>query len=146
MKFSSGVAHMFGDYVVQTDHMARNKVKTADAPDGVLEAAQHALIYSLCYLPVTRSPKALAVIGSTHYVIDRYRLAKKVVWARNQLAPSESRYPYAEAGPFGQRMGQFDGEVVAMSPDWLSGWLLFLCDNAMHLAINEWAISKWEKS
>lgn len=133
---SNGLAHLFGDYVVQNDHMARNKTRTDAAPDGAGAAAAHAITYAACYLPLTRDPRALAVIGGTHYVIDRWRLAKRLVWARNQIAPAPSRYAYAEAGPFGNPPG---------SPDWLAGWLLFLADNACHLAINEWALRRWAK-
>lgn len=151
------LAHLFGDYVVQNDHMARNKTKTGDSPGGRIEAAAHATTYALCHLPVTRNPKALFVIGSTHYVIDRYRLAKHVVWFRNQLAPKDSRYPWSEAGPFGQKMiitnpdgpihyvkGNRGRSVIPDSPDWLSGWLLFICDNSMHLLVNHLAVEKWK--
>jgi hypothetical protein len=146
------LAHLFGDYVVQTDHMARHKVATPESPEGRLEAAQHALTYTACHLPVTRNWKALTVIGGTHYVIDRYRLAKYVVWARNQIAPAESRYPLHEAGPFGQKMSPTEkdgylykkGHLIADGPDWLNGWLLFICDNSIHLAINYWATEKWK--
>jgi hypothetical protein len=129
---SAGLAHLFGDYVVQTDHMARTKT----APDGAASAAAHAATYTACYLPLTRNPRALAIIGGTHYVIDRYRLAKHLVWLRNQAAPTASRYPRGKANPFGGHPDQ---------PDWLAGWLLFLADNAVHIAINEWALRRWPR-
>lgn len=148
---STILAHLFGDYVVQTDHMARHKVKSTEDPGGTLEAAQHAALYTACYIPVTRNWKALVVIGGTHYLIDRYRLAKYVVWARNQIAPAESRYKFKDAGPFAQKQSAkpYGPESAGLyrvspdSPDWLSGWLLFIADNAMHLAINEWAVRRW---
>lgn len=122
------IAHLAGDYVVQSDWMAKEKTK------GGLPAVAHAVTYAACFLPVTRSARALAVIGGTHYVIDRYRLAKHVVWAKNQIAPATHRYPKAEASAFGYHRDQ---------PDWLAGWLLFLADNTMHLAINRWALNRW---
>lgn len=65
------IAHLFGDYVVGQDHwMAGAKASSWRA------AAAHALLYTLCFLFVTRSPLAILVILSTHFVIDRYRLAK----------------------------------------------------------------------
>jgi hypothetical protein len=154
---SNGIAHMFGDYVVQTDHMARNKVRTPDSPGGAVEAALHAATYTACYVPLTRDLRALAVIGGTHYVIDRYRLAKRLVWLRNQAAPKASRYPWSEADAFGapasERVVRNPGDLVGMiertghagQPAWLSGWLLFLADNACHLAINEWALRRWAR-
>ena len=128
------LAHLLGDYVVQNEHMAVTKVRTPEAPGGAAAAVAHAATYTACHVPLTRSVRALAVMGGTHYVIDRYRLAKRVVWARNQIAPLVSRYAYEDAGPFGEKDG---------SPAWLAGWLLFLCDNTMHLAINEWALRRW---
>src|SRR5689334_15380677 len=94
-------------------------------------ALAHAASYAACFLGQTRDPRALLVIGGTHYVIDHWRLAKYVVWAKNQVSPEMYRYPYSDAGPFG---------YSKESPDWLAGWLLFIADNAMHLAINEWAL------
>lgn len=128
MSASEGIAHLFGDYVVQSDWMAN--AKTADH----LPAALHGATYAACFLPITRSPKALIVIGGTHYVIDRYRLAKYLVWARNQVAPAEHRYAYSDAGMMGSAPGR---------PDWLSGWLGFIADNACHLLINHWALRRW---
>ncbi len=123
-----GLAHLFGDYVVQSDWMAKEKTSKSGP------AALHALTYSACFLPLTRSPRALAVIGGTHYVIDRWRLARHLVWARNQFAPSQYRYRF-DSTPFGAPEGQ---------PPWLAGWLLFLADNSVHLLINGWALDRWE--
>lgn len=50
----SGLAHLFGDYVAQSDWMATRKT-SEHGP-----AAAHALTYTACFLPVTRNPKALA--------------------------------------------------------------------------------------
>jgi hypothetical protein len=80
------LAHAFGDYVVQSDWMAAEKT-TRHGP-----AALHAASYAACFLPLTRSWKALAVIGGTHFVIDRWRLAKHVGWLKNQAAPKHARH------------------------------------------------------
>lgn len=45
---------------------------------------------------VTTSPAALAVIAGTHVLIDRYRLARYLVWFRNQFAPKAARYRIEE--------------------------------------------------
>lgn len=124
---SRGLAHLLGDYVVQSDWMARTK--TSNLP----VAALHGATYAACFLPLTRSPRALLAIGATHAVIDRWRLAKHLVWARNQLAPSAARYTHGEAGPFGN---------LPERPEWLDGWLLFIADNAMHLLINDLALDR----
>lgn len=48
----------------------------------------HVAAYSIPFvLLVTTSLPALAVILGTHFVIDRWRLARYVIWAKNWLAP-----------------------------------------------------------
>jgi len=122
------ICHGTGDYLLQTDHMASEKTKS------LLVAFWHAVVYSLPFLLVTRSPIALAVICITHALIDRYRLARYLVWAKNQIAPATYRYPWGEAAWHGYKKDK---------PDWLAGWLLILADNVLHLAINAGAISTW---
>lgn len=119
------LAHLAGDYLAQSHWMATEKVK-AHTP-----AAAHALAYTACFLPLTRSWKALGVIGGTHFVIDRYRLAKHVVWAKNQVAPAAFRPQHTATG--------YADDV----PPWLAVWLLIVADNTMHLAINRWALKRW---
>jgi hypothetical protein len=118
------LAHAVGDYVVQSDWMANEKTSNS------LPAALHAASYAACFIPVTRSPKALAVIGVTHFVIDRWRLAKHVGWAKNQLAPKSFRPGHTATG-YGEE-----------KPPWMGVWLMIITDNTMHLLINRWAISK----
>lgn len=122
MSLSTGtrlaLAHLLGDYVAQTHHQAQRK--TTDWA----QALAHAATYTACHLLVTRSPWRLAVIGGTHAVIDHYRLAKHVNWAKNQLAPSAFRPGHTWSG------------FPEDTPDWLAGWLLFITDNTIHLSIN----------
>jgi hypothetical protein len=119
------LAHMMGDYVLQTDWMATEKLSRHDA------AAAHAVTYTACFLPVTRNWRALAVIGGTHFVIDRWRLAKYVAWAKNQAAPARYRFPQTPTG------------YSPDKPDWMAVWLMILTDNTCHLLINRWALTKW---
>lgn len=125
---SEALAHLVGDYVVQSDWMAAEKT-TRSWP-----AAAHAATYAACFLPLTRSWKALAVIGGTHFVIDRWRLAKHVGWAKNQIAPKAYRPPHTATG------------YSPDKPDWMAVWLLIIGDNTMHLAINRWALNRWADS
>lgn len=120
------LAHLFGDYVVQSDWMASEKIKKHGP------AAVHAATYTACFLPITRNWKALAVIGSTHFVIDRWRLAKHVCWAKNQVAPKEWRPWHTPTG------------YSTDKPNWMSVWLLIICDNTMHITINNWALRRWK--
>lgn len=122
------LAHVAGDYVVQSDWMANEKGRSKAV------ALLHGATYAACFLPVTRDGRALAAIGLTHAALDHWRLARPLVWLSNQAAPERYRYPLSEAGWTGYRES---------TPDWLAGWLLFIQDNAMHVAINRWALRRW---
>jgi len=114
------LAHLFGDYILQTHWMATQKTERWSP------AVVHGLVYGLCHLPVTRHPAKLAVIAGTHIVLDHYRLAKQLSWAKNQLAPKEYRY-------------DFDENVAGYppgTPPWLATWLMIITDNTIHLGIN----------
>lgn len=123
------LAHLAGDYVVQSDWMATEKL-TRTGP-----ALIHAATYTACFLPITRNWRALAVIGGTHFVIDRWRLAKYLAWGSNQLAPAKYRYRWADA----------DGTGYCGKPAWLSTWLMIIQDNTTHLLINRWALKRWSR-
>lgn len=112
------LAHLAGDYLLQTHHQAVEKTRSWGP------ALAHAATYTACYLPLTRSPWRLGVIGGTHAVIDRYRLARHVVWAKNQFAPKDHRPGHTATG------------YPAETPDWLAVWLLIAADNTLHLLIN----------
>lgn len=114
----AGAAHMVGDYIIQSDWMAQEKTKRW------WPAIAHAVSYGMPFLLVTQSVLALAVIIGTHAVIDRYRLARHVVWFKNQFAPYSFRPPHTATGHSLDR------------PDWLSVWLLIIADNVIHMAIN----------
>lgn len=75
------VIHFIGDYILQSDWMAQNKTN-AHWP-----AFCHALVYSLGFLAFRPSLAAWLVIFVTHFFIDRYRLARYVVWAKNFIGP-----------------------------------------------------------
>lgn len=120
------LAHLVGDYLIQSHWMASEKTKRW------WPAWAHAITYGLPFLLVTRSPAALAAIVVTHAVIDRYRLARHVVWAKNLLAPKPYRRPWADCVATG-----YPGDT----PPWLAVWLLIIADNTIHLAINAAAVA-----
>lgn len=111
------VAHLVGDYILQSHWMAQEKTRRHVA------AAVHALCYTLPFLLITQSPAAIAIICGTHFLIDRYRLARFVVWAKN--------------GATGPITGTGYADDV---PPWLSVWLLIWADNTIHIIINGLAI------
>lgn len=116
------LAHMVGDYLIQSHWMAVEKTKRW------WPAIVHGATYSLPFLLITQSPIALLVIGGTHAVIDRYRLARHFIWFRNQFAPKAFRPGHTATGDF------------AGSPDWLAVWLLIIADNLIHIFINLGAV------
>lgn len=118
----TGLAHLIGDYLIQSHWMATEKTKRW------WPAIAHAVTYGLPFLFVTQSVLALAVIVGTHAVIDRYRLARHVVWAKNQLAPTGFRPAHTATG------------YPDDTPPWLSFWLLIIADNCLHLVINVAAV------
>lgn len=153
------LAHLAGDYLIQTEWMATEKLRRHGP------AAVHAATYTACFLPVTRNWRVLAVIGGTHFAIDRWRLAKYLIWAKNQAAPAFYRYPWSHAEPTGFHTAEHDMSTPAYiarnmgvplrvvgfppectmpaKPEWLAGWLLITVDNCCHLLINRWALRRW---
>lgn len=117
--------HMFGDYITQTDWMATNKTKKS------LAAIIHAAVYSLPFLLLGPSLMALLVIFSTHALIDRYRLARYVVYAKNWV--TQPSLKWADCSATGYHKD---------TPPWLAVWLLIVADNTMHLMINYSAL-RW---
>lgn len=79
------LAHLVGDYILQSDWMANEKTKRS------LAAAVHALTYALPFLFLRPSLAAFAFIVVTHFVIDRWRLARYVCWAKNFIAPPKQK-------------------------------------------------------
>ena len=149
------IAHAIGDYVIQSDWMATEKVKRS------LAAAIHVVTYAIPFLFLRPTAAALAVIVATHFVIDRWRLARYVIWASNFLAPVRWRdaHPTPDGGglaidgiPLARGAGVFRSDNPPWSrcratgfdqdrPVWLATWLLIIVDNLMHVTINAAALN-----
>ena len=86
------LCHLVGDYILQSHWMATTKTKAS------MPALIHAVCYSLPFLFLRPSPEALAMIVSTHFVIDRWRLARYLIWAKNWIGPNK---PWAECSKTG---------------------------------------------
>jgi hypothetical protein len=117
--------HLVGDYITQTDWMATEKTKRNSA------AAAHAFVYGLPFLLLTSSAWALFVIVYTHYLIDRYRLARYLVFAKNRATNRSLRWADCSATGY-----------PSATPPWLAVWLLIIADNTLHLCINYGAL-RW---
>lgn len=127
MLAESLLAHLVGDYLLQSDWMANEKTRCW------WPAIVHGFAYSLPFLLITRSPWALLVIGGTHVVLDRFRVAKYVIWAKNLIAPRDSR-------PF-LRESLANCGFPASVPPGLAMGLMIVTDNTIHLLINAAALA-----
>lgn len=126
------LAHAVGDYILQSHWMATQKVKNSVA------AAIHAVTYTLPFLLITQSPAAIAVICCTHFIIDRWRLARFVVWMKNGPIDHWNDEPFTTNRPIFKPLTAtgYQDDV----PAWLSVWLLIAADNIIHVVINALAI------
>lgn len=120
------VCHGIGDYVLQSDWMAGDKT-LSNTP-----ATAHVLAYAVPFLFLDPSLPALAVIIVTHFLIDRYRLARYVVWLKNCLCPPNRRWPWFECKTTGYPPG---------TPPFLAVWLLIIADNILHVLCNGLALA-----
>jgi hypothetical protein len=115
------LAHLIGDYLLQSHWMAQNKAKQS------LAAGVHAVTYTAPFLLLSQDWRAIAFICATHFLIDRFRLARWVVYLKNGYL----------------------GEIVTATgyrddvPPWLAVWLLIIADNTIHLICNGIALAVW---
>jgi hypothetical protein len=123
------ILHLFGDYVTQSDWMAQNKTKHS------FPAFIHALIYSVPFLLLTRRAPNPALAGTTilitHFLIDRFRLARFVVFAKEFIGYPWPTWHDCKATGY-----------PSAKPAWLAVWLMIAADNTIHLAIN-FASLRW---
>lgn len=116
--------HLWGDYITQTDWMAQEKTKRNFA------ALCHTIVYTIPFMLITQSILALNIIGITHYFIDRYRLARYVVFAKNWITNRNLKWVDCNATGYHKD-----------TPPWLAFWLLIIADNTLHLTINYFALT-----
>ena len=138
------VAHAVGDYILQSDWQAQEKTKRTTA------CLVHVILYTVPFALLTKSVPALVFIAVTHFIIDRWRLARYVVWAKNFLAPKwidrsvvhlgdpepglETREVIKIRNPpwYECRMTGYPNE----RPQWMTVWLMIVADNIMHVILN----------
>lgn len=147
MTFSMLLAHLVGDYMIQSDWMATKKTKS------FFVALIHAITYTLPFLFLTRDHRVLLVVCLTHAIIDRWRLAKYVCWMKNFLAPrwlkrckcvDKNEHCHDCDLVRNWRWDQCaDTGYGPDKPPWLSVWLLIITDNTMHLLCNAAAFMAW---
>lgn len=112
------LAHLVGDYVIQNHWMGVRKTQEwlPAIVHAVLYTAAFAMFFGLCW--------ALAIIGVTHLVIDRYSLVKRY-WV-----------DFWGIGKMGWIMPKLGAGHVDDAPAFIGVWLAFIADNVVHLLIN----------
>lgn len=124
--------HLIGDYVTQSDWMAQNKRRSTYA------AAVHASFYGLPFLFIGSLP-AVSVIMWTHFFIDRFAMARYLVFAKNFIVFHDFS---SEAWPWPKWEDCKTTGYPSTSPPWLSVWLMIIADNTLHMCIN-YAALRW---
>ncbi len=95
----------------------------------------HAVLYVLPFLFLTRSWPALGVIAISHFVIDHWRLARHVGWAKNFLGPRYLSYKGATVRNLPWKECSSTG-YPADKPPFMAVWLMIIVDQIMHLLVN----------
>lgn len=110
------MAHLVGDYLFQNNWMANTKTKNSFI--GYVACLIHVLTYSIPFLFLITNVWQYILIVSTHFLIDKFRLA--VLWIKLvNWNWSSSNLGFPDATPM-----------------WLSVWLMIIIDNVFHLLIN----------
>lgn len=125
--------HLIGDYILQSHWMAVNKSKKS------LPCLLHCLTYTLPFLLLTRSWLALGIIGGTHFLIDRFGLARYLIWLKNWQAPGGfvSWHACTLTGYYDPETGLEPNSTPDLSrPIWLRIMLFIVTDNTLHLLFN----------
>lgn len=121
------IAHVAGDYLLQSDWMATRK------RESLIACLVHAVFYTLPFLFLTQRPEPLIFIAGSHLVIDYLGVARYLCFAKNYLAP-----PWA--WPIWQRCNSTGYDHAR--PAWLTTWLYIIVDNLLHVCCNAGAL-KW---
>jgi hypothetical protein len=110
--------HLVGDYVTQSHWMATRKTVSSFA------AGIHAAIYALPFL-FLGSVLAVVLIGLSHFIVDRWRLARYLVFAKNFMGWPWPKWEDCKATGY-----------PSDCPAWMAVWLMIIADNTIHLACN----------
>lgn len=142
------LCHLIGDYLLQSHWMAQEKQQRN------LAAWAHGMLYGLPFLFLKPHWHTFAIIVISHWLIDHFKLARFVVYAKNFLSPrwtleisevstsglplngsrTEKEYnkrwwwrPWHECNSTG-----YPNDV----PAFLAVWLYIIADNTLHIICN----------
>jgi hypothetical protein len=107
------ISHFWGDYILQNDWMAANKAKAT--LQGYIACFMHVVMYCIPFSFICNL-NSLLVIAISHFIIDKYSLAKYLVRCTNW---------------------NFKGDGFSENkPIWLRVWLMIIIDNTLHITCN----------
>ena len=109
------LCHLYGDFVLQNNYLANEKVK--NTRQGYFACLLHTVLYHIPFVLIDASLPALAVMFLTHFLIDKYRLAKYVLMVVNWRFNDNWGFPPTTA-------------------PYIAVWILFIVDNILHVTIN----------
>lgn len=124
----------------------------------------HCVAYTVPFLILTSSYYAIGFIFGTHFLIDRFGLARYLVWLKNWMSPDgyprfkwcskTGYYDHDQAQHSLQRECTKVADAVEVKtladdhdickPVWIRVWLFIIADNTLHLACNAWALWYWK--
>lgn len=126
------VAHLVGDYLLQSHDMATRKISN------FWYALYHALWYAVPFVFIvgfgwhTIIPIGLIVL--THAIIDRTRIPRLLIVAKNYMWPIALNKPYDEKGEL--ISPNINTGYPKNMPDWMQTNLYILTDNICHILLN----------
>jgi hypothetical protein len=141
------LCHLVGDYILQSDWMALNKNKKT------LNCLVHVLIYTSCFLFITRSWIPLAFIAITHFIIDRFPIiVKSLIYIKNYF-PTGTYASWNSCdvtGYYDDMPHNNLSELAAINDEkrfgkprlgFITCWLYIISDNILHLVCNYIALT-----
>lgn len=139
--------HWFGDYILQSDYMALNKTKKGI--EGEMACMIHCFLYALPFIFIIPHNYSLfykmmiwEVIIFSHYFIDRFSLAKYLIWLKNHLNPTFRYYPWRDCNTTGYQDAAIldpltnDTLPCSVRPYFITIWLYIITDNGLHIICN----------
>ncbi len=129
------LSHLVGDYFFQTNYQAVNKNKNSWA------AVKHCLTYTLCFYLVmvgTNSInfKSLFWVFATHFLIDRFGLAK--YWFQfREVGIVKDLIPFTEE--YKKEIRENHCPITGLTKDRIEAvkWFVYIvADNTLHLICN----------
>lgn len=116
------LAHLVGDYLLQSDWMALNKKNKGAA--GFVAAITHCLLYGLPFVLLGPSWAQWSFIVASHFAIDRTNVVKHIVWLKNCMGINFAPWSQCTKTGYPDERGLF-GLI-----------LLVVADNTIHLVCN----------